>query len=112
MDEKINADFTDLHAIEVLKTLGYPEVMDAPINGIFTYNTKTQTGKLDSRFDQATLTRSKMTELFKNLTRTDLSKERFNQGSLISLNNKEIIKSDLKMTSKTMSLQSKKFIIN
>lgn len=112
VDEKINADFTDLHAIEVLKTLGYPEVMDAPINGTFTYNTKTQKGKLDSRFDQATLTRSKMTDLFKNLTHTDLSKERFNKGSLISLINKEIINSDFQMTSKTISLKSKKFIIN
>lgn len=112
VDEKINADFTDLRAIEILKTLGYPEVMDAPINGTFAYNTKTQKGKLDSKFDQATLTRSKMTDLFKNLTRTDLSKERFNKGSLISLINKEIINSDLQMTSKTMSLKSKKFIIN
>ena len=112
IDEKISADFKDLHALGILKMLGYPEVMDAPLNGTLVYNTKTQKGKLDSRFEQASLTRSKMTDLISGLSRTDLTKERFNQGSLISLINKEIITSELKMQSKKASLNSKKFIIN
>jgi len=112
VDEKIDADFKNLHALDILKMLGYPEIMDAPLNGTFTYNTKTQKGELDSRFDKATLTPSKMTKLVNNFTRTDLTKERFNQGTLISLINKEIIKSNLQMQSSKMRLNSKKFIIN
>jgi len=112
IDEKIRADFKDLHALDILKMLGYPEIMDAPVNGNLVYNTKTQKGKLDARFDKAILTRSKMTDLINGLTRTDLRKERFNQGSLISLIDKEIIRSDLKMQSKQVNLYSKKFIIN
>lgn len=92
--------------------LGYPKVMDAPVNGTLVYNTKTRKGKLDSYFNKANLTRSKMTDLIKGLTRTDLVKERFSKGSLISLINKDVINSDLKMKSKTVNLESKKFIIN
>lgn len=112
IDEKVNATFKDLHAIKVLQMLGYPQVMDAPVNGTLVYNTKTRQGKLDSRFDKARLTRSQMTDLISGLTRNDLTKERFNEGSLISIINKDIIKSDLKMRSKRVSLNSKKFIIN
>jgi len=112
VDEKVNADFKNLKALEVLKMMGYPEVMDAPVTGTFVYNTKTRKGKLDSRFDQAVLTRSKMTDLIGSLTHTDLRKERFNKGTLISIINKDIIDSKLIMTSKTMSVKSKKFIIN
>ena len=92
--------------------LGYPEVMDAPVNGTLVYNTKSKKGKLVTRFERAVLTRSKMTDLIQGLTRTDLTKERFNKGSLVSVINKEIINSDLKMQSKRASLKSKKFIIN
>lgn len=112
VDEKVNADFKNLRALEVLKMMGYPEVIDAPVTGTFVYNTKTRKGKLDSRFDKAVLTRSKMTDLVGSLTHTDLRKERFSKGSLISLINKDIIDSKLKMSSKHMSLNSKKFIIN
>lgn len=112
IDEKVNADFKNLHAIKVLKMLGYPQVMDAPINGTLVYNTKTRQGKLDSRFEKATLKRSQMTDLISGLTRNDLTKERFNDGSLISVIDKDIIRSDLKMRSKTVNLNSKKFIIN
>lgn len=112
VDEKVDASFKDLHAIKVLQMLGYPKVMDAPINGTLVYNTKTKQGKLDSRFEKATLKRSQMTDLISGLTRNDLTKERFNEGSLVSIINKDIIKSDLKMQSKRVSLNSKKFIIN
>ncbi len=112
LDEKVTADFKDLHAIEVLKMLGYPEVMDAPLNGTFVYDTKAQKGKLDSRFDKAVLTRSKLTDLISGISHTDLTKERFNQGSLVSLIDKEVITSELQMLSDKASLKSKKFIIN
>ncbi len=112
VDDKIDADFKELHAIGLLKMLGYPEVMDAPVNGTLVYNTKSKKGKLVTRFERAVLTRSKMTDLIQGLTRTDLTKERFNKGSLVSVINKEIINSDLKMQSKRASLKSKKFIIN
>ncbi len=112
IDEKVNATFKDLHAIKVLKMLGYPKVMDAPVNGTLVYNTKTRQGRLESRFEKATLKRSKMTDLISGLTRKDLTKERFNDGSLISIINQDIIKSDLSMRSKRVNLKSKKFIIN
>ncbi|PHR54623.1 MAG: hypothetical protein COA44_12740 [Arcobacter sp.] len=112
VDEKVNADFKNLRALEVLKMMGYPEVMDAPVTGTFVYNTKTRQGKLDSRFDNAVLTRSKMTDLIGSLTHTDLRKERFSKGTLVSVINKDIIDSKLNMSSKKMSLKSKKFIIN
>ncbi len=112
IDDKVTSDFKDIHAIDILKILGYKEVMDAPLNGDFIYNTKTKEGKLYARFDKATLTRSKMTDLIKGLSRTDLTKERFNKGSLLSLINKDIISSELKMQSKRASLRSKKFLVN
>ena len=112
IDDDINADFKDLRSLNILKMLGYPQVMDAPINGNLVYNTKTRQGKLDSTFDRAALLRSKMTDLIGALTHTNLTKERFNQGSLVSIINKDIIKSTLKMQSKTVKLNSKKFIIN
>lgn len=111
-EEKLNADFKEIHAIGVLKMLGYPEVMDAPINGTLNYNTKSEKGRLESRFEKATLSRSKLTEIISQFSRTDLTKERFNEGSLVSNINKEIISSDLQMQSKTVTLKSKKFIIN
>ena len=112
VDTKLDADFKDLQAIEVLKMLSYPQVMNAPVEGTLSYDTASQKGKLDTRFDKATLTRSQMTDLIGGLTHSDLTKERFNQGSLISLVNKEIITSELAMQSKTVDLRSKKFIIN
>jgi len=112
VDEKVDLDFKELHAIKVLEMLGYPQVMDAPMSGTLVYNTQTKQGKLDSYFEKARLQRSQMTELIRGLTHTDLSKERFNEGNLISLIDDEIIKSELKMRSKTVNLQSKKFIIN
>ena len=112
VDDKVNANFKNLRTLEVLKMMGYPEVMDAPVNGTFVYNTTSRKGKLDSRFDKAMLTRSKMTDLIGSLTHTDLRKERFNKGTLISVINKDIIDSKLDMHSKKMSLKSKKFIIN
>lgn len=112
IDDKVSSDFKDIHAIDILKMLGYKEVMDAPLNGDFFYNTQTREGKLDARFDKATLTRSKMTDLISGLSRTDLTKERFNKGSLLSLINKDIISSELKMQSKRASLRSKKFLVN
>jgi hypothetical protein len=112
VDQKINADFKDLQAIEVLKMLSYPQVINAPIEGTLNYNTASKIGKLDTRFDTATLTRSQMTDLIGTLTHSDLTKERFNQGSLVSLIDKEVITSELAMQSKTVSLHSKKFIIN
>ena len=112
LDEKINSEFKNLRALEILKMLGYPQVIDAPLNGTLVYDTKVQKGKLTARFDKAVLTASEMTKLVGNLTHTDLTKERFNEGSLISLINKEIITSDLQMKSKKASISSKKFIIN
>ncbi len=112
VDEKIRASFTGIHAIEVLQMLGYPKVMDAPINGTLRYNTSTRQGKLESRFDKAVLMRSKMTDLISGLSRTDLTKERFNEGSLLSIIDKDIIRSDLDMHSKRVNLKSKKFIID
>ncbi|MDF1879740.1 hypothetical protein JHD50_00235, partial [Sulfurimonas sp. MAG313] len=112
VDEKINVIFKNLRALAMLKMLGYPEVMDAPLNGTLVYNTKTSKGRFDSRFDTAQLTRSKMTDLVKNFTRTDLTEDRFNKGSLLSIINKDIIDSKLLMTSKSMSIKSKTFIIN
>ena len=53
-----------------------------------------------------------MTDLIGALSNSDLTKERFNQGSLISLIDKEIITSELAMHSKSVNLNSKKFIIN
>ena len=112
LDDKITSDFKDLHALDVLQMLGYPQIMDTPVNGTLVYDKKTEQGKLNARFDKAVLTRSKMTDLIRGLSGTDLSKEHFNQGSLISLIDKEIITSDLNMESKDASLKSKKFIIN
>jgi len=112
VDEKIDLSFNELHAIKVLEMLGYPKVMDAPVNGTLVYNTQTKQGKLDSRFEKARLQPSQMTDLIHGLTRTDLTKERFNDGSLVSLIDNDIIKSDLIMQSKTVNLKSKKFIIN
>ncbi len=112
LDEQLIADFKDIHVIAVLKMLGYPEIMDAPINGSLSYNTASQKGRLQSRFDKATLTRSQLTEMIRQFSNTDLSKERFNEGILISDINKEIITSDLQMQSKTVTMKSKKFIIN
>jgi hypothetical protein len=111
-DEDLRSEFKDLHAIGVLKMLGYPEIMDGSTNGSILYNTKTEQGKLDARFDKATLTRSQMTDLISRLTRADLSKEHFNKATLVSVINKEIITSDLDMQSKDVSVQSKKFIID
>ncbi len=112
IDEKVDLTFKELHAIKVLEMLGYPKVIDAPVNGTLVYNTQTKQGKLQSRFEKARLQRSQMTDLLYGLTRTDLTKERFNEGSLISLIDNEVIKSDLKMQSERVNLTSKKFIIN
>ncbi len=112
IDDDVKLKFKDLHALKVLHMLGYPKVMDAPVNGTLVYNTKTKKGKLDSSFDKAILVRSKMTDLIKGLTRTDLVKERFSQGSLISLINNDVIRSELKMKSKAVNLASEHFIIN
>jgi len=112
VDEKLSADFKALRALKILQMLGYPEVIDAPLNGTLTYNIASQIGKLDARFDKAVLTPSKMTNLINSFSRTDLTKERFNEGRLISNINKEIIKSNLQMKSKKAQVQSEKFIIN
>jgi len=112
VDKKINADFKDLQAIEVLKMLSYPQVINAPVEGSLSYDTASKKGKLNTRFNKATLTRSQMTDLIGALTHSDLTKERFNQGSLISLIDKEIITSELAMQSKSVNLNSKRFIIN
>ncbi len=112
VDKKLNADFKDLQAVEVLKMLSYPQVINTPVEGSLSYDTAARTGRLESRFDKATLTRSQMTDLIGALTHSDLTKERFNQGSLISLIDKEIITSELTMQSKSVNLSSKKFIIN
>ena len=112
IDDNIDATFKELHAIKVLKMLGYPRIMNAPINGTLSYNMKKKQGKLNSSFKHAILMRSQMTDLVSGLTRTDLTKERFNEGSLDSIINKEVITSDLKMRSKRVNLKSKKFIIN
>ena len=53
-----------------------------------------------------------MTDLIKGLTHKDLTKEHFNKGTLISLINKDVIRSELKMYSTDVKLNSKKFIIN
>ena len=112
VDEKINANFKGIHAIEALKMLGYPQVMDAPVNGTFVYNTKTQKGKLNTTFKNAVLSRSKMTDLIGPLTNSDLTKERFSKGTLVSNINKDIIDSKVQMHSNKASIKSKKFIIN
>lgn len=112
VDTQLNADFKDLQAIEVLKMLSYPQVMNAPVEGSLSYDIASKKGKLDTRFDKAILTRSQMTDLIGGLTHSDLTKERFNQGSLISLIDKEIITSELAMQSKTVNLHSKRFVIN
>jgi hypothetical protein len=112
VDTKLDADFKDLQAIEVLKMLSYPQVINASVEGSLSYDTASKKGRLDTRFDTATLTRSQMTDLIGALSHSDLTKERFNQGSLISLIDKEIITSELAMQSKRVNLNSKRFIIN
>lgn len=112
IDEKINADFKQIHAIEVLKMLQYPQVIDAPIQGQFAYDTKIKKGKLDATFENAVLSRSKMTDLIGPLTNSDLTKERFSKGTLVSSIDKEIIDSKIQMQSKKASLNSKKFILD
>ncbi|MBE0498216.1 MAG: hypothetical protein IBX43_03130 [Campylobacterales bacterium] len=112
IDEQLNADFKGIHAIAVLKMLGYPEVMDAPINGSLSYNTASKKGRFQSRFEQATLVPSQFTKMIRQFSSTDLSKERFNEGMLNSDINKEIISSELQMQSKNVTMKSKRFILN
>ncbi len=112
LNETVSADFKNLKSMKILKMLGYPEVMDAPLNGSLSYDTKLQKGKLDARFDNARLARSKMTDLLQAIIRKDLSKEHFNRGTLLSHINKEVIDSKLDMQSKELSVHSRKLIIN
>jgi hypothetical protein len=112
VDKKLNADFKELQTVEVLKMLSYPQVLNAPIAGNLNYDTALHKGKLDARFNKAILIRSQMTDLIGALSHTDLTKERFNEGSLVSLIDNEIITSELSMQSKRVDLRSKKFIIN
>jgi len=111
-DENLKANFTNLHVKDISQMLGYPEVVDAPLNGTLTFNTKLRKGKLNSSFEGAVLLKSKMTDTVQKFTKTALTKQRFNKGSLVSDINGDIIKSKVKMESKKTKFKSKKFVLD
>jgi hypothetical protein len=107
----LKANLSSIKTLSALNMLIYPEIFDATLDGTLTYNTEKQKGLFESKLADGQIVTNQMTTLIKQFAKFDLTKERFNTALKSSID-REIIISDLNMTSLKSSINGEKIVLN
>lgn len=90
-DKDLHAKIDQVPLKNILNTLDYPQIFSAPLSGVLDYNLQTQKGRLNSELPNTKLISNQLTELVKQATQLDLTKEVYNQTDLNATINREMI---------------------
>lgn len=110
-NSEIQADFSKLQSIKILKMLQYPEVINSEINGTLIYNTEAQKGVLKSNFNSAHLAKNSTMDLLEKLAEYNIYEAEFS-GKLHADINKNISISTLELQAPNASIASQKIHID
>ncbi len=110
-NSELQADFSQLQSLKILKMLQYPEALHSDINGTLFYNRQTDIGTLTTQLNHAQLAKNQTMDLLKKLSESDIYAAEFN-GTIDSHINKNILTSTLNLQSQNALINSNKVLIN
>ncbi|QOG11573.1 hypothetical protein [Arcobacter sp. FWKO B] len=112
INEKLRVDIASLEILEILKMLDYGQFFKGKINGEITYDTLAQAGLVNADFAGGHFTKNNMTSLIAAFTGIDLLKETFSKATLSSKIDKNIITTQLDMSSTVVDIKTKDALID
>jgi hypothetical protein len=107
INEKLRVDIASLEILEILKMLDYGQFFKGKISGEITYNTLEKLGLVNADFAGGHFTKNDMTSLIAAFTGVDILKETFSKATLQSKIDKNIIKTNLDMSSSVVNIKTK-----
>ena len=107
LNSQISAIVNDAKVAKIEKTLSYPIMIDALANAKFDYNLDNSKGKATIKMTKAKMLPNKFTKIVLALRGLDLSKEHYNDTTLVARLSKNLIDFDFDAKSKSVILSIK-----
>lgn len=112
VNEKLKVDLKSLEIAELLKMLDYDQFFKGKLNGDINYNTLDKAGIINADFAGGHFAKNNFTTIIAGLTGIDILKETFSKANLQSKINKNIINTDLNMSSTLVDIKTKNAILD
>lgn len=112
VNEKLKVDLKSLEIAELLKMLTYDQFFKGKLNGDINYNTLDKAGIINADFAGGHFAKNNFTTLIAGLTGVDILKETFSKANLQSKINKNIINTDLNMSSTLMDIKTNNAVLD
>jgi len=103
-NDQLNTLIKEVSVQKLMYLLNYPQIFKASIVGDFNYNLSTRKGLFNSKLHQAQLLPNNLTKLIKQIRGVDLTKERYNETTLVARLHKNNINFDFNAKSKKVTI--------
>jgi hypothetical protein len=112
VNDKLTLKVDKAKTSQIMKTLTYPVLFESPVNATMRYNIKTKKGQLNATLLEGHLTPNSVTDIVKNHTKYNLTKELYKESKIDAVINNKVITGNLNMHSKSTFITSKNAEIN
>ena len=112
INEDIKVDLKSLEIGQILKMLDYQHFFLGKINGDINYNTLKESGKVKADFAGGHFAKNNLTTIIAGLTGIDILKETFSKATLNSTINKNIINTNLDMSSSVIDIKTQNALLD
>lgn len=112
VNEDIKVELKSLEIGQILKMLDYQQFFLGKINGDINYNTLKESGKVNADFAGGHFAKNNLTTIIAGLTGIDILKETFSKATLNSTINKNIINTNLDMSSSVIDIKTQNALLD
>ncbi len=112
VNEKLKVDLKSLEIAQLLKMLDYDQFFKGKLSGDINYDTLNKTGLVNADFAGGHFAKNNFTTLVSGITRVDILNETFSKATLQSKINKNIISTDLNMSSGLVDIKTKNALLD
>ncbi|MGE4456468.1 MAG: hypothetical protein AB7E13_06010 [Arcobacteraceae bacterium] len=112
VNEKLKVDLKSLEIAQLLKMLDYDQFFKGKLNGDINYNTLDKAGIVNADFAGGHFAKNNFTTLVAGLTGVNILNETFSKANLQSQINKNIIDTDLNMSSDLIDIKTKNALLD
>ncbi len=83
VNNHIKANIKDATVSKILYMLNYPQILEGKAEATIDYNTASRKGSMDATINQVYILPNRLTTLLMNLTKTDITKERYDNAKFL-----------------------------
>jgi len=91
VNDHLKTNVKDATVSKILSMLNYPQILEAKAEATIDYNTASRKGSMDATLNQAYILPNRLTTLLMNLTKTDITKERYDNAKFLVNFSPEVI---------------------